>query len=206
MDMMSIIIETFLLGLVGGAVPGPMMASVFAEVLGRGFAQSLRVVFRALAAETIVALVVLMFFSSLHLPESVFHIISLLGAGVLVWLSWQVWHIAAVPDEGGEVFPFRKILLLTVLNGGFWIFWITIAVPRAFSLDAVVPFGSFLFLLVFESGWLAAMIGLALIFSRFRDLLHRKGLVSLTYKILALLLVLFALRSFVDGAAYVLVR
>ncbi|HWQ59872.1 MAG TPA: LysE family transporter [Candidatus Fimivivens sp.] len=202
--MFNLLLETFLLGLVGGAVPGPMMASVFAEVLGRGFVRSLRVVFRALVAESVVALFVLLAFSWLSVPESVFHLVSLVGAVVLLWLAWQVWHISAVPEEGGEVFPFRKIMLLTVLNGGFWIFWITIAVPRAFSLDVMLPAGHFLFLLVFEMGWLAAMVGLAFVFSRFRDLLHRKGLVSLTYKFLALLLVLFAIRSAVSGLEYFL--
>jgi threonine/homoserine/homoserine lactone efflux protein len=198
------LLEIFLLGLVGGAVPGPMMTSVFAEVLGGGFTRSLRVVFRALIAESAVALVVLIFFSYLHLPESVFHIISLLGSSVLVWLASQVWRISSVPDEAMEVFPFRKIMLLTVLNGGFWIFWITIAVPRAFSLDAVVPFGNFLFLLVFELGWLAAMVGLAFVFSRFRELLRRKNLVSVTYRILATLLALFALKSVIGSVGYFL--
>jgi len=202
MPILTTLLEIFLLGLVGGAVPGPMMTSVFAEVLGRGFARSLRVVFRALVAESVVALFVLLAFSVLSVPEAVFHMISLAGAVVLLWLAWQVWHISAVPEEGGEVFPFRKIMLLTVLNGGFWIFWITIAVPRAFSLDAIVPSGRFLFVLVFEFGWLFAMAGLAFVFSRFRDLLHRKGLVSLTYKMLALLLVLFAIRSAVSGLEY----
>ncbi|NTW14813.1 MAG: LysE family transporter [Candidatus Moranbacteria bacterium] len=200
--MFNLLLEIFLLGLVGGAVPGPMMASVFAEVLGHGFVRSLRVVFRALVAESVVALFVLLAFSVLSVPESVFHMISLAGAAVLLWLAWQVWHISAVPEEGDEVFPFRKIILLTVLNGGFWIFWVTIAVPRAFSLDALVPSGRFLFLLVFELGWLAAMVGLSFVFSRFRDLLHRKGLVSFVYKFLALLLVLFAIRSAASGLQY----
>ncbi|NTW75419.1 MAG: LysE family transporter [Candidatus Moranbacteria bacterium] len=204
MALLTILLETFLLGVVGGAVPGPIMTSVFAEVLGRGFVRSLRVVFHALVAESVVALFVLLAFSWLSVPESVFHLVSLIGAVVLLWLAWQVWHISAVPEEGGEVFPFRKIMLLTVLNGGFWIFWITIAVPRAFSFDSLVPSGRFLFVLVFEMGWLFAMVGLAFVFSRFRDLLHRKGLVSLTYKLLAILLTLFALRSAVSGLGYFL--
>lgn len=202
MRIITQLLEIFLLGLVGGAVPGPMMTSVFAEVLGRGFVRSLRVVFHALVAESVVALFVLLAFSWLSVPESVFHMISLAGAAVLLWLAWQVWHISTVPEEGGEVFPFRKIMLLTVLNGGFWIFWITIAVPRAFSLDVMLPAGHFLFLLVFEMGWLGAMVGLAFVFSRFRDLLHRKGLVSLTYKLLAILLVLFALKSVIGSAVF----
>ncbi len=202
--MIDLFLETFLLGLVGGAVPGPMMTSVFAEVLRGGFARSLRVVFRALVAESVVALFVLLAFSVLSVPQSVFRMISLVGAAVLLWLAWQVWHISTMPEEGGDVFPFRKIMLLTVLNGGFWIFWITIAVPRAFSLDALVPSGRFLFLLVFEMGWLFAMVGLAFVFSRFRDLLHRKGLVLLAYTFLALLLVLFAIRSAVSGLGYFL--
>ncbi|MEI6650174.1 MAG: LysE family transporter [Candidatus Moraniibacteriota bacterium] len=206
MTTLNTLIEIFLLGVVGGAVPGPIMTSVFAETLRSGFSKSLSVVFRALAAESIVALFVLLFFSFLNLPEYAFQVISLSGAAVLVWLALQVWKISAVEGESKEVFTFAKIFVLTILNGGFWIFWITVAVPRAFSLDTLIPLGKFLFLLVFELGWLAAMLSFGFIFSRFRELLRKKNLVSATYKFLAVLLALFALKSVIGSVGYLLWR
>ena len=206
MSLFTILLEIFLLGVVGGAVPGPIMTSVFAETLRSGFSKSLSVVFRALVAESIVALFVLLSFSFLDLPEYVFQVISLVGAVVLVWLALQVWKISAVEGETKEVFLFPRIFILTILNGGFWIFWITVAVPRAFSLDALIPFGKFLFLLVFELGWFAAMLSFGFIFSRFRELLQKKNLVSATYKFLAILLALFALKSVIGSVGYLLGR
>ena len=204
MTTLNTLIEIFLLGVVGGAVPGPIMTSVFAETLRSRFSKSLSVVFRALAAESIVALFVLLSFSFLDLPEYAFQVISLSGALVLVWLALQVWKISMVERESKEIFTFAKIFVLTILNGGFWIFWITVAVPRAFALDASVPFGKFLFLLVFELGWLAAMLSFGFIFSRFRELLRKKNLVSATYKFLAILLALFALKSVIGSMRYLL--
>ena len=200
--MISSLIEIFFLGLVGGAVPGPIMTSVFAEVLRGGFAKSLSVISRALVAESIVALFVLLSFSFLNLPEYAFQVISLGGATVLMWLAIQVWKVSAVEEGSKEIFSFSKIFVLTILNGGFWIFWITVAVPRVFLLDSLIPSGKFLFLLVFESGWLAAMLSLGFVFSHFRELLWKKDLVSATYKFLAILLAFFALKSVVGSVGY----
>jgi threonine/homoserine/homoserine lactone efflux protein len=180
------------------------MTSVFAEVLRGGFRKSLRIMMYALVAESLVALFVLLSFSFLNPQQYVFQGISFVGAVVLTWLALQVWKISSVEGETKQVFSFPKIFALTILNGGFWIFWITVAVPRAFSLDAYMPFGKFLFLLVFEAGWLATMLVLSFLFSRFRELLRRKNLVSVTYRILATLLALFALRSVIASVGYFL--
>jgi threonine/homoserine/homoserine lactone efflux protein len=94
-----------------------------------------------------------------------------------------------------KVFSFPKLLLLTLLNGAFWIFWITICVPRAFELKQAIFGGHVLFLLVFEMGWLIAAGALAYIFSKFRPLLLKKNIVSIVFKTFALLLVFFGIKS-----------
>lgn len=184
-----------MLGIIGGAVPGPILTAAFTEVLNSGFRKSLRVVGRALLAESTVAVVVLLAVFALNIPSSVFYIISILGAMYLLYLASQVWKINQIGGEGGEIFTLSKIFVLTVLNGGFWIFWLTICVPRAFTLKEQIYGGHFLFLLSFEFGWLLMTGLLVFIFSRFRSLLVKKNLVAGVFKFFALLLVFFALKS-----------
>ncbi|OGH88057.1 MAG: hypothetical protein A3J93_02710 [Candidatus Magasanikbacteria bacterium RIFOXYC2_FULL_42_28] len=204
MEVFNKILEIFLLGVIGGAVPGPMLTAVFTEVLSGGFVKSLRVVGRALFAETVVALVVLLAIFALDIPQLYFYILSILGSGYLIYLASKVWKINKIDNSNGEIFTLAKIFMLTILNGGFWIFWLTVCVPRAFSLDELIFGGRFIFLLVFELGWLLMTAGLGYIFSRFRPILLKQNLVATVFKIFATLLVLFALRSVYDSIIFII--
>ena len=190
------------LGIIGGAVPGPILTAIFTEVLNKGFKRSFIVMFKALVAESIFAVLILSIFFVLDIPTIYFYIMSLGGAVVLFWLAKQVYGIQKIDSEKRELFSFSKLLLLTFLNGAFWIFWITICVPLAFELRQNLFGGQFLFLLFFEIGWLLMAIVLAFIFSRFRPLLLRKKLVSTVFKIFALLLVFFGLKMIWGSVMY----
>ncbi|MFA5793393.1 MAG: LysE family transporter [Candidatus Gracilibacteria bacterium] len=202
MKIVSQIIEAFLLGIIGGAVPGPILTAVFTEVLNGGFKRSFIVMLKALVAESLVAGLVLLFFFSWDIPTEYFYIISFGGAIVLFWIAKRVWGIEKVASDKKEIFSFSKLLLLTVLNGAFWIFWITICVPRAFELKQAISGGHVLFLLFFEAGWLITVILLAYVFSKFRPLLLEKKLISIVFKIFALLLVFFGLKSLWGSFVY----
>lgn len=195
------IFSAFVLGLIGGAIPGPMLTSTFTESLRKGFISSLRVIFKAMLAETIVAASILSIFFAIHIPTKVFSLISLIGVVVLIWFALQIWKFKKIDDKG-EIFSFKKIFLLTISNGPFWIFWITVYIPQAFLLKQKVVGGQFLFLLLFELGWLIATTGLTFIFSRFRPLLTKGDLVSTVFKILALILVFFAAKLAIDSIMF----
>lgn len=200
--MFIILAEIFLLGLIGGAVPGPILTAVFTEIIRVGFRKSLKIISYALLAEVVIASIVISGVHSLNLPESYFHILSFFGALVLFWLAYKVWKIGGIDSTSTPLFSLPKIFLLTVLNGGFWIFWTTICIPRAFNLAEMVSGGQFLFLLLFEFGWLSSTVLLAYIFSYFRPILQKKSLVSSVFKVFAILLVLFALKSIFEGIVY----
>ncbi len=55
--MIQELVIAFLLGLIGGVIPGPVITSVFTEILQSGFPKGLRIIFIALIAETVVAIV-----------------------------------------------------------------------------------------------------------------------------------------------------
>ncbi|MDD5147036.1 MAG: LysE family transporter [Candidatus Daviesbacteria bacterium] len=193
MELLLQIFSAFMLGLIGGATPGPILTSAFAESLRKGFINSLRIIFMAMISEVIVALLILSIFFSFHIPQIIFSVISLIGTAVLIWLALQVWKIKKFDGEE-TIFSFKKIFLLTVFSGPFWIFWLAICVPQAFLLKQKIAGGQFLFLILFELGWLIATTGLTFLFSRFRPLLTKGNFVSVVFKILALILLFFAIK------------
>lgn len=189
----NLLLSALVLGLIGGAIPGPIITAVFTEIIQTGFARSFRIIFLALFAETIVALFCLVSVASLHLSEGIFRLISLVGAGILIWLATLIWKITKIDTKQRIHFSTAKIFVLTVSNGALWIFWITISVPRAILLSYQIKFGDYLFLMIFELGWLIATVGIAFIFSRFRTWLSQPHIVPLIFKICALAFVYFAL-------------
>lgn len=200
---MSLLFELgsiFILGFIGGAIPGPILTSVFTEVVRKGFGKSLQVIFFAALSEIIVATCILLILFSVHIPQTVFYAISFIGAGVLVWLAMQIWHIKKFGDKG-KIFTFKKIFLLTVFNGPLWIFWTTICVPQAYVLSQKIAAGQIVFLFVFELGWFVSTCVLTYLFSRFRPLLIKEKVISNVFKIFALILLLFAYKLFVEGIA-----
>lgn len=192
---MQLLFEAFLLGLIGGAVPGPILTGTFAEILNTGFMRGLRIIFYALVAETFGAVLVVYVFYKFGLSNTVIQIISFLGSIVLLWLAMKVWNINKINSEGKNILSFKQIIILTALNSGYWIFWITIGVPRALLLDQYLAGGKLIFLFVLEFGWLAMTVFLAFVFFKFRPLLERKNLISVTFKMLAVVIALLGIKT-----------
>lgn len=192
---MDLLFEAFLLGLVGGIIPGPILTGTFAEILNTNFTKGMRIVFWALVTETVGALSTIYIFYKFGFSKTVIQIISICGALVLFWLASKIWNISKINSESKKVLSFSQIIILTALNSGYWIFWITIGVSKALLLDNILVGGRFIFLLIFEFGWLVATISLAFIFFKFRPLLERKNLISATFKILALVLVVLGVKT-----------
>ncbi|HNY35960.1 MAG TPA: LysE family transporter [Candidatus Pacearchaeota archaeon] len=199
MELIIQIFSVLILGIIGGSVPGPIMAAAFTESIRRGFAKSLLVILRAFIAESIVAIFILTLFFSFSIPQSIFYAISFAGAIMLFYLALQVWKINKIGEGEGEIFSFWKILILTILNGSFWIFWITICVPQAFLLKEQIPQGHILFLLLFELGWIIATVSWTFIFSRFRNFLTKERVIPIVFKIFSLILAYFAISLLIEG-------
>lgn len=204
MEIFYRIAEAFVLGVIGGSVPGPVLTAVFTEVINGGFMQGLKVIFRALTAELILVSFILLVVLSINIPQAYFYIISLAGAVFLIYLASNIWKIEKLGGEGGKIFNFSRMFVLTLFNGAFWIFWLTVCAPMAFAIKEQILGGQFIFLITFELGWLVMTAFLAFIFSKFRPFLFRKNLVSFVFKIFALILLFFAGRSVYESAAYFL--
>ena len=202
--MISQLTTAFILGLIGGIVPGPVLAATFTEILQTGFYKSLRIVFLAMFTETVVAFISLVILASLGLPQSFFSVLSVVGAGILIWISTQLWKVRSL-DPGEKVhFSFAKISSMILANGVLWMFWITVCVPKAVALGEQVQFGSIIFLLLVEMGWLVSTVGVAVTFASFRTMLSNPRAIPVMFKIFALVFLYFALTMIYGSAVYFL--
>ena len=186
------IIAAFILGLVGGIIPGPVLAAIFTEILQSGFYKSMRIILWAMLTETIVALVALLVLSSFGFSATFFNALSFIGAGILIWISTSLWKIKSLDTDQKVYFSPWKIALMILANGVLWTYWITVCIPKAIELGQQLQYGQFLFLLFVEIGWFLATAGVALVFSRFRTILSNPRVIPFIFKFFALIFLYFA--------------
>lgn len=196
------LIIALMLGLIGGVIPGPVITAVFTEILQSGFSKSLRIIMIALVAETMVALISLLLFSALGLPESFFRGLSLVGALILIWIASSIWKVKSL-DSGKRVhFSVWKIFIMILSNGVLWTYWITICIPKAILLGEQIHLGAYLFMGLVQMGWLISTLLVAFIFSRFRKALSRPRIIPIIFKIFALAFVYFAIDMALKSLLY----
>lgn len=196
------VIGAFVLGLIGGSVPGPVLTAILTEVFRMGFAKSLRVIVWGLIAETMIASMVLTAAFLINPPQSFFYAISFVGAVFLFYMAWKVHGLKKMMGKRERLFTFSKIFMLTFFNGAFFIFWTTICVPLAFQMRLVTEWGPLFFLLGFETGWFLSTIVWAYLFSHFRRFLTRPNFAPRVFTVMALVLCFFAIRMIVQGVRF----
>lgn len=185
-------ITAITLGLIGGLIPGPVITAIFTQILQSGYRSALRIVFIALAVETLVAFISLVLIASLGLQESVFRILSFAGAAVLAWIAYGLWKIRSLDTDEQVFFGSWKITLMILTNGVLWTYWITICIPRAILLASEMAFGAYLFMGLVQAGWLISTLLIAYVFSRFRNLLSQPRVIPYAFKAFAFIFIYFA--------------
>lgn len=200
--MIHELVIAFLLGLIGGMIPGPVITSVFTEILQSGLPRSMRIIMIALVTETMVAIASLILIDSLQLHEGFFRGLSLAGAAILIWIAWNLFRVKRL-DTGETVhFTIWKVIAMILTNGVLWTYWITVCIPKAILLGNEVHLGAYLFMGLVQAGWLISTLILALLFSRFRKILSRPGTIPLIFKIFAGAFAYFALDMIVQSIRY----
>jgi len=205
--MIQELIIAFMLGLIGGMIPGPVITAVFTEILQSGYSGSLRIILIALVTETLVAVISLLLMESLQLHEGFFRILSLAGAALLIWIAVSIFRVRSL-DTGQQVhFSTPKILLMILTNGVLWTYWITVCIPKAILLGEKMHMGAYLFMGLVQLGWLTSTLILAFLFARFRKILSGPRVFPVLFKIFAGAFIYFAadmvyqsIRYFTQGA------
>jgi len=193
-----------LLGLIGGAIPGPVLTAIFTEILQNNLVKSFRIVFLAFLAESTVAIISLLLLTSLPISFKFLNFISLFGAIILIWLGISIYKIKSLTLENKVNFSISKIFVMIVSNGVLWIFWITVCIPKALELKKEILFGQFIFLGLVEIGWLISTLGIAFVFSKFRSILLKPKILPIVFKLFAFTFIYFALDIIYKSVNYFL--
>jgi threonine/homoserine/homoserine lactone efflux protein len=183
--MIQELVIAFMLGLIGGVIPGPVITSVFTEILQNGLPRSFRIILIALVTETLVAVASLLLLDSLQLQEGFFYGLSLAGAIILIWIAVSLYRVKRLDTDEKVHFSTPKIIAMILTNGVLWTYWITVCIPKAILLGEKVYLGAYLFMGLVQLGWLISTLLLATLFSRFRNLLSRPKAIPLIFKIFA---------------------
>jgi threonine/homoserine/homoserine lactone efflux protein len=193
--MVNQIINAFLLGMVGGFIPGPILTMTFSETVRAGWRAGVKIILYALIVESLVAGFILLVFSFFNFNQEIFRYLSLAGGLLLFYFSYSLFLLKNISLEARVLlFSFKKIFFLTILNGGLFVFWITVCIPLAIALNKIVSGGLWFYLANFELGWLVAMfIVLALaIFAR--QWINNEKRLKIFFKLIAVCLALFGLK------------
>lgn len=196
------LITALMLGLIGGVIPGPVLTAIFAEILQSGLRKAFNIIFIAFLIESLVAVISLLIFSSLGLNEAIFRILSFFGAGILLWIASTIWRVKSIDTTQKSVFSISKIVLMILSNGVLWTYWITICIPKAVFVGEYISFGEFLFMGLVQAGWLISTLILAFLFSNFRKLLLKPGIISIAFKIFSLVFIYFAVDMIVKSIQF----
>lgn len=202
--MIHELIIAFLLGLIGGVIPGPVITAVFTEILQSGFSQSMRIILVALVAETIVAIMSLLVLDSFDFNESFFRGLSLAGAALLIWISISIWKVRSLGPGEKVHFTIWKVVMMILSNGVLWTYWITICIPKAILLNDHLTLGAYLFMGLVQLGWLFSTILVAFLFSKFRTILSRPKVIPIIFRVFAGAFAYFAIDMVYKSIRYFL--
>lgn len=196
-----LITNAIIIGLVGGVIPGPILASAFLSSIVDGFKRSIKIILWGMLNETLVALFSLTIFRMLNLPFSVFHILSIVGGVLLIDISIKLWKIKNLEIETKEILSLKKISYLILTNGVLWAYWITVCIPQALQLDKYISLGSYLFLILVEISWLISTVVATYIFSLSKAILNNSRQIKII-KIFAIVYIYFAVNFFYSSYIY----
>lgn len=191
---MTELIPAFVIGLIGGAIPGPLLTSTFTEILQSGFRKSIWLVTIAMLVEALVAYICLFALTLLSISPNIFYLLTLFGAGFLLHLAAKIWKIQKFDTSTRIVFNLKRISLLILSNGMLWLFWISVIIPQALAYSHGELAKTAIYFLCVQTGVFISTLAIGFIFSRFRPLLSKPTVVPYIFKVFALAFIFFALR------------
>tara|TARA_B100002052_G_scaffold137167_1_gene125716 strand:- start:50 stop:688 length:639 start_codon:yes stop_codon:yes gene_type:complete len=159
------------LGLFEGIRPGPLLTMVIRETLTGGWYAGARAASAPIFTDG--PLIIVSIFLSGWIAEhpSILFVISLLGAGFLVWFGIDCFRIEAPdPDTAQEAVAgsFRRGVITNLLNPNVYVFWFLIGGPLMASAADEEPLAPVAYALSFLVTIIIVKMAIALIFDRTR--------------------------------------
>lgn len=205
---MDILLQAFVLGAIGGFIPGAVLTMLLVSTLQGGLKGGLRTFAWAMLAELIIVGVLLLAALQLPLHTSTFMAVGFVGGIVLLYFAWQVFKLRAVriQQNGPVLFTPSKIFLLSATNSPLYIFWTTICFPLIWRLgeSLTLPLAAISFFIIFEIAWATATLIMLLLFVFSRKTLTNEHVMHKVFIVIALILGGFGIHMLLQSGTYFL--
>ena len=192
-ETLSSLAAGVVLGLSAGFAPGPLLTLVITQTLQHNMREGVKVAMAPLITDLPIILVTLVLLSRLSDFDRLLGLISLAGAGYILYLASESVRTGPVTLEESQSQPrsFRKGAAINALNPHPYIFWATVGAPFLLKTGKEGLLAPFLFLLGFYFFLVGSKVFLAVVVGKSRAFLTQRGYIW-TMRLLGCLLAVFA--------------
>lgn len=190
-------------GLSAGISPGPLLALVVSETLKYGWRSGVKVALAPLITDGPIILISLFLIFYLSNIDFLLGLISLLGAGFIGYLSFEVLTAKApeVENTERESHSFKKGIITNALSPHPYLFYFSVGGPIILRAYETSVWSSAAFLIGFNLLLVGSKVGIAAVVSRSRSFLKSRMYLC-TLKGLGIVLVIFAFLFLREAARY----
>ena len=203
MDVLSFFIAGSIFGLAGGFSPGHTTTVVVAQTLRFGLLDGIKVAIAPVLTDAPIILVAVLLMGQLTKFEPVLGIISLLGAGFLLYLAFESLRVRNTGLDEMPVEPrsISKGFMANLLNPHPYLFWFVIGAPKVIEAAEI----SWMTVVAFIAGLYVCLIGakilVAFLVGGSRAFLKSRGYIYVN-RILGAVLAGFSIFFFRDGMRF----
>ena len=190
-------------GLGAGLTPGPLMTLVITETLKHGTKEGLKISMAPLITDLPIILFSILLLSKISGFEQLIGIISLFGAGYIMYLGYQSLTFSGMAMETVTAAPqsIRKGILANIFNPNPYVFWVSVGAPIVINALDVSVLAAVLFLFAMYACLVGSKMLTALILGKSRQFLKNKYYINIL-RLLGVVLLVFAIIYLKDGLHY----
>jgi threonine/homoserine/homoserine lactone efflux protein len=197
---LEFLVTGLLLGLAQGLSPGPLITLIFSETLKYGKKEGIKIAVSPLITDSLIILLVLLVLSSFAQYNLVLGVISLLGAGYLIYLGIE--NLRAKMErfevDVAEKGAFKRGIIANLLSPHPYLFWLSIGGPKILEGLSIQVSASALFIIGLYASLVGSKIAVALLVDKSRTFVNSKYYAYII-QALGIVLIIFALLFVIDG-------
>ena len=177
----------------GGLSPGPLLTLVISETLLHGAREGVKVSIAPLLTDLPIVVFTLVILSRLADILPLLGVISLLGGGFLLYLSYESLSFRGVEIDVEQIKPqsIKKGVMVNFLNPSPYMFWFTIGAPLVLKALNISLLAAMLFILCFYLFLVGSKVLVAVVVGKSRFFLKSRNYIY-TVRFLGIILLIFA--------------
>ena len=200
---LSYFLMGIMFGLGAGLTPGPLMTLVFTETLKHGTKEGLKISMAPLITDLPIILLSILLLSRISGFDKLIGIISLIGAGYIIFLGFQSITFSGIAMDQDVHAPqsIRKGILANIFNPNPYVFWVSVGAPIVIKALDVSILAAFSFLFAMYFCLVGSKMLTALILGKSRQFLKNRYYIYIL-RLLGVALLAFAVIYLKDGLRY----